>query len=93
MGLRDFASHCLRRVAPALSSKHSSDESTTKFIVDTTLLTLIRNAIRKGGGENVYSEAVLLLGEMVTVFVFSIQFVLQYTIFILFLNAHLFLCV
>lgn len=66
MSLRDFASHCLRRVAPLISNQHCKDDSTTKFIIDTTILGLIRNAISRDGAETVHSEAVLLLGEMVS---------------------------
>lgn len=65
MSLRDFAAHCLRRVAPILSNQYRDDEATCKFLLDTTTLTLIRNNIRHNSNENAHSEAVLLLGELV----------------------------
>lgn len=64
MSLRDSASHCLRRVAPMLSLQFSSDEAACKFLVDTTILSLIRNSINKDSSENLHSEGVLLLGVM-----------------------------
>lgn len=64
MSLRDFAAHCLRRVAPILSNQYRSDEATRKFLVDTTLLTLIRNNLKQNSNENAHSESVLLLGEL-----------------------------
>ncbi|KAK3932177.1 Small subunit processome component 20-like protein [Frankliniella fusca] len=64
MSLRDSAAHCLRRVAPSLSLQFRSDEVSCKFLIDTTILSLIRNSINKDSNENLHSEGVLLLGEM-----------------------------
>lgn len=64
LSLKDFATHCLRKVAPMLCLQHGNDATTTKFLVDTTVLTLIRNAIGKPSLETLHSEGVLLLGEM-----------------------------
>lgn len=90
MSLRDFAAHCLRRVAPALSLQHSHDEDTVKFILDTTVLSLIRNAIRIDGSELLHSESVLLLGAMV-IFILAFHPVLFfYYLIIFFIHKYFF---
>ncbi|XP_063244418.1 small subunit processome component 20 homolog [Bacillus rossius redtenbacheri] len=63
LSLRDSAGLCLRKVAPAVCNKFRDDAATREFLVDGTVLTLVRAGIGDRS-ETVQYEAIALLGEM-----------------------------
>ncbi|KAJ8865827.1 hypothetical protein PR048_033349 [Dryococelus australis] len=63
LSLRDTAGLCLRKVAPALCNRFKDNAEVREFLVDHTVLLLVRAGIRDKN-ETVRYEAVALLGEM-----------------------------
>lgn len=65
MSLKDSAGYCLRRVAPAICLQYRHLASDLEFLMNDTVLPLVRSGIRDRN-ETVQQESVKLLGEMVS---------------------------
>lgn len=70
LSLKDSAGYCLRKVAPAVCLLYRHMASEVEFLVSDSVLPLVRAGIRDRN-ETVQHESVKLLGEMVSIHIWS----------------------
>jgi hypothetical protein len=70
LSLKDSAGYCLRKVAPAICLQYRHVALDVEFLVSDTVLFLVRAGI-KDRNETVQHESIKLLGEMVSIQIWS----------------------